>query len=168
MVFTSKVSKKKQVEVCNKFNDFNLHPVSYVKNEDSIVKVVDVIASCKDHFDRDMVKLVKTPEALKNELKHEKREMQKALKQIQEQYAKHQEEMKTANAERIKELKALRNEKKNQEIVIKNNLLTNQNTMQYVASRNRCFVDCGHCQATTQKGTQCKRRGRSDGFCWQH
>ena len=66
MVFTSNVPKKTQLEVCNKFHNFNLHPVSYVKDEDSIVKVVDVIASCKDHFDRTMVKLVKTAEAIKN------------------------------------------------------------------------------------------------------
>lgn len=26
----------------------------------------------------------------------------------------------------------------------------------------------GRCQATTKKGTQCKRSSRSGGYCWQH
>lgn len=26
----------------------------------------------------------------------------------------------------------------------------------------------GRCQATTKKGTQCKRTSRSGGYCWQH
>jgi hypothetical protein len=167
MVFTSSMPKKKQLEVCNKFN-FNLHPVSYVKNEDSIVKVVDVIASCKDHFDRSMVKLVKTAEALKNELKQESKEMQKALKQIQEQNAKVQEQMKTANAEQLSELKELRDVKGKQEIVIQNNLRANQTMLQSVAHQNRCYVDSGRCQATTKRGTQCSRRGTCGGYCWQH
>ena len=169
MVFTSSdMPKKNQLEVCNKFNNFNLHPVSYVKNEDSIVKVVDVIASCKDHFDRAMVKLVKTAEAMKNELKQESKEMRKALKQIQEENAKAQEQMKTANAEQLKELKELRELKGKQEIHIQNTLRANQTMFESVARNNRCYADSGRCQATTQKGTQCKRRGTSGGYCWQH
>ena len=169
MVFTSSdMPKKKQLEVCNKFNNFNLHPVSYVKNEDSIVKVVDVIASCKDHFDRAMVKLVKTTEAMKNELKQESKEMQKALKQIQEQNAKAQEQMKTANAEQLKVLNKLRDKSRQQEIVIQNSLQANQTMYQSVARQDRCYVDCGRCQATTQKGMQCKRPGTNCGYCWQH
>ena len=168
MVFTSNMPKKKQLEVCNKFNNFNLHPVSYVKNEDSIVKVVDVIASCKDHFDGAMVKLVKTAEAMRNELERESKEMQKALKQIQEQNAKVQEQMKTANAEQLKELKELRGVKRQQEIVIQNNLRTNQTTCQSVARQSRCYVDSGRCRATTQRGTRCTRRGTNCGYCWQH
>jgi Fe2+ transport system protein B len=168
MVFTSPLTKQKQLEVCNKFNNFNLHPVSYVKNEDTIVKVLDVIASCKDHFDRDKVKLVKTTKAIKNELKLESKEMQKALKLIQEQNAKLQDQMKTANAEHLKELKELREKKRQQEIVIQNNLQATQSMFQSVASSNRCHVDSGRCQATTQRGTQCKRRGTGGGYCWQH
>ena len=169
MVFTSSdVDKKKQVEVCNKFKNINFHPVSYDKDMDSVDKVANVIASCKDHFDRAMVKLVKTAEAIKHELKQERKEMQEALKRIQEQNAKHQEEMKTANAEQLKELMELREKAKQQAIVIKNNLNANQSTYQTVASTNRCYVDSGRCRATTQKGRQCLRRASYGGYCWQH
>ena len=29
-------------------------------------------------------------------------------------------------------------------------------------------IAMGRCQATTRKGTQCSRRARAGGFCWQH
>lgn len=26
----------------------------------------------------------------------------------------------------------------------------------------------GHCQGITKKGTQCKRKAKTNGYCWQH
>ena len=26
----------------------------------------------------------------------------------------------------------------------------------------------GHCQGITKKGTQCKRKAKNNGYCWQH
>ncbi len=28
--------------------------------------------------------------------------------------------------------------------------------------------ESGRCQAMTKKGTQCKRKSKSNGYCWQH
>jgi len=32
----------------------------------------------------------------------------------------------------------------------------------------RTILQMNRCQAITKKGTQCKRKAKNDGYCWQH
>ena len=34
-------------------------------------------------------------------------------------------------------------------------------------SKSTIYSD-GRCNATTKKGTRCKRKSKSNGYCWQH
>ena len=36
------------------------------------------------------------------------------------------------------------------------------------AAKSKTPASSGQCQATTQKGTRCKRNAKSSGYCWQH
>jgi len=43
------------------------------------------------------------------------------------------------------------------------NNITSSNKTSYSTPRGT-----GRCQAMTKKGTQCKRKGKNNGYCWQH
>jgi hypothetical protein len=40
---------------------------------------------------------------------------------------------------------------------------SSSNTSSYSASQ-----ETGRCQAITKKGSQCKRKAKANGYCWQH
>lgn len=55
--------------------------------------------------------------------------------------------------------------------IIHSNTVTTKNSISPDQNKSRSYstpVSVGRCQAITKKGTPCKRKARSNGYCWQH
>lgn len=42
------------------------------------------------------------------------------------------------------------------------------NSSSYASTKSNNDIDYDQCKATTKKGTRCKRKATSTGYCWQH